>query len=105
MEKSITEFKPSLLPPDILFRKMVENMNEAVWMGDKNERTIYANPKFCKIMEYSLEEMLGKESYEFWDSESAKTVREVNLSKRKKGISSSYEGNLLTKSGKKIPFF
>lgn len=90
-------------PSEVLYGKMVEHMNEAVWVGDEKERTVYANPKFCKLMEYSLEEMLGKESYEFWDEESARVVRDVNTSKRKKGISSSYEGNLQTKSGKKIP--
>jgi len=93
----------STVAPDILYKKLVEHLNEAVWMGDKHERTIYANPKFCQIMEYSLEEMLGKESYEFWDEESAAVVKEVNQSKRAKGISSSYEGNLLTRTGKRIP--
>ncbi|MBN1258594.1 PAS domain S-box protein [Candidatus Peregrinibacteria bacterium] len=88
---------------EIKFRRLVENMNEAVWMGDVNERTIYANPKFCKIMEYTLEEMLGRASYDFWTPESAERVRNVNISHRKEGISSSYEGDLLTKSGKKIP--
>ncbi len=58
-------------------------MNEAVWVGDENERTIYANPRFCEIMEYTLEEMLGRESYDFWDQESAETVRKTNTSKRK----------------------
>lgn len=91
------------LSSDILYKKIVEHMNEGVWMGDKNERTIYANPKFCKMMGYSLEEMLGKESYEFWDEESARVVKETNISKRQKDISSSYEGNLLNKNGKKIP--
>ena len=91
------------LPSDILYKKLVEHLNEGVWMGDKDEKTIYANPKFCKMTEYTLEEMLGKESYVFWDEESAEIVRETNEKKRKKGISSSYEGNLLTKNGKKIP--
>lgn len=72
-------------------------------MGDKNERTIYANPKFCKLLGFSLEEMMGRKSYDFWDKESAKRVRDVNMTKRKKGISSSYEGNLLTKDKKLIP--
>jgi len=96
------EFKPTL-SSDIIYQKLVEHLNEAVWMGDKNERTIYANPKFCKMMEYELEEMLGKESYEFWDEESAMTVRNVNTTKRKNGISSSYEGFLKTRTGKLIP--
>lgn len=88
---------------DTLYRQLVEHMNEAVWMGDKSERTIYANPKFCKIMGYTLKEMMGKESYIFWDKESAERVRHVNNTHRKQGVSSSYEGNLLTKSGEKIP--
>lgn len=88
---------------DALYRRLVETMNEAVWMGDKDERTIYANPKFCKMMGCTLKEMIGKESYMFWDKESADRVRHVNNTDRKQGVSSSYEGNLLTKSGKKIP--
>jgi PAS domain S-box-containing protein len=78
-------------------------MNEAVWVGDKFERTIYVNPKFCEITEYSLGEMLGRLSYDFWTPESAKRVKMANEGDRKRGISSSYEGDLLTKSGKKIP--
>ncbi len=87
---------------EIKFRRLVENMNEAVWMGDRHERTIYANPKFCKIMGYKLEEMIGRESYDFWTEESIQRVKEVNVTDRKAGVSSSYEGELLTKSGKEI---
>lgn len=89
--------------PDTLYRKLVENMNEAVWMGDAQERTVYANPKFCELMEMTVEEMMGRESYEFWDKESAKKVRQVNNTNRRQGVSSSYEGTLVSKSGKRIP--
>ncbi len=89
--------------PETRYQRLIEHMNEGVWMGDARERTIYANPKFCQMMEYTLEEMLGRESYEFWDPESAARVRRVNTTDRKQGESSSYEGNLLTKSGKRIP--
>lgn len=78
-------------------------MNEWVWIGDRNERTVYANPKFCEMMEYTLDEMIGRESYDFWDKESAEKVREVNMGDRKQWKSSSYEWFLLTKSRKKIP--
>jgi PAS domain S-box-containing protein len=88
---------------DSLYRKLVENMNEAVWMGDAQERTVYANPKFCDLMGYTLKEMLGRQSYEFWDDASAQRVREVNASHRKRGISSSYEGILVAKDGRRIP--
>ncbi len=95
----LTEIKKK----DTLYRNLVENMNEAVWMGNKEEQTLYANPKFCEITEYSLEEIIGKKSYEFWDEASKKRVKQENLEKRRKGISSSYEGTLISKSGKRIP--
>jgi PAS domain S-box-containing protein len=88
---------------EIRFRRLVEHMNEAVWVGDRHELTVYANPKFCEIMEYSLEEMLGRPSYDFWTPESVKRVKQVNETDRASGVSSSYEGDLLTKSGKAIP--
>lgn len=91
------------LPTELKFKKLVEHMNEGVWMGDKEERTIYANPKFCQMTGYALEEMIGKKSYDFWDEESAKRVKNVNTGDRKKGVSSSYEGNLVRRDGHKVP--
>ena len=86
-----------------LYTKLISFMNEAVWVWDINEKTVYANPKFCEIMEYSLEEILGRESYDFWDTESAKIVKNTNLNERKSWKASSYEGNLLTRTGKIVP--
>ena len=88
---------------NIVYKKLVEHMAEAVWMGDENEKTVYANPKFCDMLGYSLDEIIGKESYVFRDAKSAKEVKTINSRKRKQGISSSYEGHLLTIRGKTIP--
>lgn len=71
-------------------------------MWDADEHTIYANPKFLKLVGYELSEIIGKESYMFWDRASIKTVKKEN-SKRKKWDSSSYEWNLLSKSWEIIP--
>lgn len=90
-------------PPDIMYRKLMDHMAEAVWVGDKRERTVYANPKFCSLVGYRLKEIIGRESYDFWDEESRKTVRRVNASDRKRGVSSPYEGNLVMRDGRKIP--
>ncbi len=89
--------------PEHFFRDLIDTMNEAVWVWDEHERTIFANPKFCEIMEYTLDEMIGRESYDFWDKESATTVRNTNTTKRKQWVRSNYEGILLSKSRKKIP--
>jgi len=86
-----------------VYKKLIDHMNEAVWVGDDEERTIHANPKFCELMGYTLEEMMGRKSYDFWTKESTKRVKATNLGERKKGISSSYEGELLTKDGEVVP--
>lgn len=99
----MTSKGPKFVSPQIVYKKLLDNMNEAVWLGDSDERTVYANEKFAKMLGYKLEEMIGRESYDFWDPKSAERVKNVNDGDRKKGVSSSYEGNLLTKDGKLIP--
>gem|GEM_PF-5965792 len=61
-----------------MYEQIVEHMTESVWIGDDEEKTVYANPEFRKILGYTLEEMLGRESYDFWDEESIKTVKNNN---------------------------
>ncbi len=59
-------------------KKILDAMQECVWVGDERERTIYANPKFCQLLGYKLDDIIGEESYIFWDEESANTVRQNN---------------------------
>ncbi len=99
--KNILESANSFLI-NIEYKNILDAMTESIWIGDANERTVYANPNFCRLMEYSLEEMIGKESYVFWDEESTKTVKQNN-SLRKKGENSKYEWVLKSKSGVLIP--
>ncbi|MFA5947512.1 MAG: PAS domain S-box protein [Candidatus Gracilibacteria bacterium] len=76
-------------------------MNECLWVGDKDHKTIYVNPEFEKISEFSLEECIGRNCVSFFDEETKKTI-ENNHRLRTKGLSSQYEGTLLSKSGKRI---
>ncbi|MDD5213854.1 MAG: PAS domain-containing sensor histidine kinase [Candidatus Gracilibacteria bacterium] len=85
-----------------MYKKIVEHMSESIWIGDKDERTVYANPNFCKLLGYSLEEMIGRESYDFRDEESSRTVANNNEI-RKEGEASKYEGVLKAKDGTLIP--
>lgn len=84
------------------FKKIVAHVPAAIWMGDENERTVYANELFCNIVEYSLEEIIGLESYVFWTQESIDRVKKNNTL-RVKGESSVYEGDLKSKTGKIVP--
>lgn len=91
------------LIPMATYQQLIESMQEAVWVGDDQERTLYANPRFCKMLGYSLDEIIGQKSYMFWDKKSAKIVKRENQKRRTMGQSSSYEGILLSKDGSKIP--
>ena len=90
------------LPIDLAIR-LLETMQEAVWIGDAKEITVHANKRFCELVEYELDEMIGHPSYDFWDEESGRRVRHVNIAKRRKGEKSSYYGTLVSRTGKKIP--
>lgn len=84
------------------YKKIVEHMSESIWIWDENERTTYANPNFCKLLWYTLKEMIGRESYDFRDEESLKTVVNNN-EKREEWHSSKYEWVLKAKDGTLIP--
>lgn len=84
------------------YKKIVEHMSESIWIWDEEEKTLYANPNFCKLLWYTLNEMIGKESYVFRDEESVKTVMNNNQ-KREKWHASKYEWVLKAKDGTLIP--
>lgn len=84
------------------YKQIVESMQEWVWVWDENWRTIYANRKFLNMLEYELEEILWRPSFDFRDEESVRTIKE-NLKKRVKGEISRYEWNLKTKSWQLVP--
>lgn len=77
-------------------------MNECLWVGDKNHKTIYVNPEFEKVSEFSLEECIGKDCTSFFDEET-RNIIDNHHHLRTKGVSSQYEGTIISKSGKKIP--
>lgn len=83
-------------------KTIIDNAPVAIWMGDSLERTVYANSRFEDLAGYRLEEILGRESYDFWSPESIPTIQENNEI-RKKGEKSTYEAELVSKDREKIP--
>lgn len=84
------------------FHRLVEHMSEGVWVGDSEEKTLYCNPAYEKIVGYTLEEMLQKTTFDVYDKQSCEIIRREN-EKRKSGISSHYEATLIAKNGEHIP--
>lgn len=84
------------------FHHLVEYMNEGMWVGDRDERTLYANPALARMMGFKEKELIGKLSYEYFDEKSNLTIAQEN-EKRKNGIRSHYEATLVARNGERIP--
>ncbi|MBA2745953.1 MAG: PAS domain S-box protein, partial [Flavisolibacter sp.] len=83
------------------YRQIVETAQEGIWLRDAMNRTTFVNNKLCEILEYSEEEMMGKEIFYFMN-ETWKKVAAAAIERRKKGISENIELSFVTKSGKNI---
>ncbi|MBQ0768554.1 MAG: PAS domain S-box protein [Bizionia sp.] len=83
------------------FRQIVETAQEGIWLIDENNKTTFVNKKICEILEYTEEELLGKEHFHYMDTD-GKQKAITALEKRKKGKAESLEFSFISKSGKKV---
>ena len=91
----------SLQQSEMKYRQIVETAQEGIWLIDENNYTIFANKKMSEMLEYSQEEMMGKQNYFFKDEDEKKKAAE-QIGKRKKGVSETHDAKFLTKSGKTV---
>ncbi len=83
------------------YRQIVETAQEGIWQLDENQRIIFVNKKMCEILEYTEEEILGKEHLYFMDDD-GKEKALMAVERRKKGIAESFELSFISKNGKRI---
>ncbi|HEV2831388.1 MAG TPA: PAS domain S-box protein, partial [Hanamia sp.] len=83
------------------YRQIVETAHEGIWLIDENNVTTFVNKSMCAILEYSQEEMLGKQNYYFMD-DAGKQEALKTIGRRKKGIVESFDVRYITKSGKEV---
>ena len=102
--RDITERKKAaqaLSQSEFRYRQFVETAQEGIWMLDENNLTTFANKKLGEILEYSPQEMMGKENYLFMDDAGKKALKE-SLERVRKGIKESVDMRYITKGGKHI---
>ncbi|HJY23567.1 MAG TPA: PAS domain S-box protein, partial [Hanamia sp.] len=83
------------------YRQIVETAHEGIWLIDENNVTTFVNKKMCEILEYSHEEMLGKQNYYFMD-EAGKQEALKTIKRRKQGIVESFDVRYITKGGREV---
>ncbi len=83
------------------YRQLFENMQEGLWLIDKNSITTFVNPRMAEILGYTAEEMLGKHLFEFMD-EHGKEVAKYDLERRRRGIKEQHDFEFIRKDGARV---
>jgi len=72
-----------------------------ILLTDDKENILYINPAFCKMLDYTLEEAIGKNLRQFTNRVEFSTYQ-VNTYLRKKGIAGLYQSVLIKKNNTEI---
>ena len=84
------------------YRALVERMREGLLQVDNDDRIEFVNPRYCELVGYSREELLGQIAYEFLAfPDDHELIRKKNA-ERRNGVSDQYEIRVRRKSGEVI---
>jgi len=100
-EKQLIEAYETIKEKEDYLNKILHTANEGFWIIDRDAITIEINTKMCNILDYKESEIKGKSIFNFVDKENAQIFNK-QLQKRAKGISTSYEVDLIKSTGKKV---
>jgi PAS domain S-box-containing protein len=84
------------------FKDIVENMIDGFGIINKDGILTYVNKRLAEMLEYSVEELIGKSAISLFNEENKKKLM-IELKKREKGEPSKYELEFTTKTGKQLP--
>jgi PAS domain S-box-containing protein len=84
------------------YQMLIETMNDGFLIDDENGELIYTNDAFCKMLDYTAEEIIGKNWTDLTD-EMDRNGGIAKLADRKKGISESYELVWRSSTGEPVP--
>ena len=82
-------------------RLLIETMNEGLAVIDENSMWTYVNDRFCEMLGYPRDKIIGHAVTDFLDEENRKIFKEQKENRRKGG-SGSYEMSYLRKDGQRI---
>jgi PAS domain S-box-containing protein len=87
--------------PAELYRRMVEDADEGIWVVDSEQRTTFANRAIATMLGHTREEMIGRSVFDFMDDE-GKTVAAANFKNRRLGVHQQLEFKYVRKDGGEI---
>jgi PAS domain S-box-containing protein len=85
------------------YKHIIDHVPIAIWMGDSDNKAIYANALFCGLSGYRLEEIIGKVSHNFWTLKSIACTYPKHMGVRYEEENLIHEGEFLSQDGRIIP--
>lgn len=95
------QIEDALRTSEAQHRKLVESMREGFGVLNERNEVTYINKRFCELMGYLPEEMIGRRVAEFVDPENLKILQEQGM-RRRKGEKGSYEVTWTRKDGNPV---
>jgi hypothetical protein len=90
--------KEALVASENKYRQLIENMQEGIWVIDKDAYTIFVNPRLAEMLGYSVDDMIGKHLFSFLDEQGVETVKQ-RLERRRAGIKEQLDFEFRRKDG------
>jgi PAS domain S-box-containing protein len=100
-ERQILDERERLQKSEENYRRLLDTMQEGIWVIDKNAVTSFVNPRMADILGYTPEEMIGAHLYSFMD-EQGRVIADYNLERRKRGIQEQHDFEFIKKNGERI---
>jgi len=83
------------------YKSLIENLNEGVWVIDRESRTTFVNTKMAAMLGCTVDEMQGKLLFDFMDEQGIALANE-NLERRVQGIKEQHEFEFIRKDGSRM---
>ncbi len=84
------------------YQRLFDTMNESLVEVDENRLFTFVNDRFCEMLGYSRDELIGSHPTDFLD-EANKQIFEEQRASREEGKHLRYELEFIAKDGRKIP--
>jgi PAS domain S-box-containing protein len=102
--RDITEHKrveETLRDSEKKYRQLVENLDEGIWVIDKDGLTTFVNDRIAEMLGYTVAEMIGKQLFLFMDERGVEFAKQ-NLERRREGIKERHDFEFLKKDGSRL---
>jgi len=99
LEEKKKKAEEALKESEEKYRMLVETASEGICIDDTDEKIIFVNKAFAKLLGYKKKEIIGKKFIDFVYPEDKEKLKK-EIKKRRKGKASRYELNVVAKDGR-----